>query len=198
MIETIAQQATSKWWTFLVRGLIALALGVFVFMEPSTAVVGLIYFVAAYFIVNGCMALVGGVSLTGFSGAPLLVLTGLAQVALGILMIARPGVGPLALAYLVAIWAISTGLLELSAGIAFRNVIENGAWWIVLGILTLALGVYIIFRPDLGVIALVYAVGIYAVLAACVLFALAFNLRSAGSKLQSLSQADSTATTGAH
>ena len=183
MINDLAQTVTSKWWTFAIRGLFAFALAVFAFAEPNAMASGLVYFVAAYFIINGLTALVAGFSMTGAGHWWLLGLTGIAQVALGVVMIAQPGIGPLALAYLVAIYAISTGLLEIASAIQFRNFISNEGWWIFLGVVTLALGVYIVMRPDLGVYALVFAVGFYAALAAGALFALAYRLKKAGDEL---------------
>jgi len=183
MMTEIAQALTDKWWTFLLRGFFALALAIFAFAEPSAMQSGLVYLVAAYFILSGIMAIYGGVSFTGVGQWWLLILVGLASVALGIMMISQPGLGPLALAYMVAIYAISTGLLEVAAGIEFRQIISNEGWWIFFGIVTVALGVYIAMRPDIGIVALVYAVGIYAALAAGSLFALAFRLKSAGNEL---------------
>jgi len=183
MITDLAQSITSKWWTFLVRGILALALAFFVFSQPAATAEGLVYIVSAFFILSGIAAIAAGVSFTGVGQGWLLILMGLMQAALGIIMIAQPSTGPLALAYLVAVYAISSGLMEISSAIAFRNYITNEGWWIFLGIVTLAVGVYIVIRPDLGVIALVYTIGIYAALAAGSLFALAFRLKSAGGEI---------------
>lgn len=181
-MEDIVQAATGKWWTFLLRGIFALALAIFAFAYPSAMAAGLVFVVAAYFIIIGIAAIFAGLSFTGVGNWWLLILMGAVDVFLGIVMIAQPGMGPLALAYLVAIFAIASGMLEIGAAISLRSYISNEGWWIFLGIVTLALGVYIVMRPDLGVIALVYAVGIYAALAAGALFALAFRLKSAGSQ----------------
>ena len=183
MITDMAQALTSKWWTFLLRGIFALALAIFIFSQPSITGTGLVYLVAAFFIVSGAAAVVGGTSFTGVGQWWLLILMGLMQIALGIIMITEPGLGPLALAYMVAIYAISTGLMETSSAIALRGYISNEGWWILLGLLTIAFGIYVAVRPDIGYVALVYAVGIYAVLAAGALFALAYRLKSAGNEL---------------
>jgi uncharacterized membrane protein HdeD (DUF308 family) len=184
MITDTVQFLASKWWTFVLRGVVALALAVFAFTQPGSMATGLVYVVAAFFIISGLLEFFAGLSFTGIGSWWALILLGVVQVMLGIIMIAKPGVGPLALAYLVAIWAFSTGLIEISSAIALRNVIANEFWWILLGLVTLALGVYVVLRPDLGVLALVYAVGIYAVLAGIALIATGFRIRGLTHQIQ--------------
>src|SRR5208283_121478 len=108
-----ANQLSSKWWTFLLRGIVALALAAFAFASPGTMATGLAYVFAAYFIISGIAAIVAGISLTGAGSWWSLILLGIVQAALGFMMLTQPGAGPLALAYLFAIWMISTGVVEV-------------------------------------------------------------------------------------
>lgn len=175
-------QITAHWWTFVVRGIFALAIAAFAFAAPITVATGLVYVVAAFFIVSGLMSIFAGISFTGSGPWWALILMGVLQAALGIYMLATPGVGPLALAYLVAIWAFSAGLLEIMSAIALRRYINNEFWWALLGVLTVALGVYIVIYPALGLLALVYTIGIYGVLAGISLIALGFRIKNVGSQ----------------
>ncbi|MBV8172053.1 MAG: HdeD family acid-resistance protein [Candidatus Eremiobacteraeota bacterium] len=195
MIDVI-QALTGKWWTFLLRGVVALAVAAFAFVAPGPMSTALVYIVAAYFIITGLLAIVAGLSFTGIGNWWLLVLYGIGSGALGIIMLTQPGAGPLALAYLIAIWAFSTGMMEIASAIALRDVIRNEFWWVLLGIVTFALGVYIVIRPDLGVLALVYAVGIYSVIAGISLIAFSFRVKGAADDVRKLTSAPS-AQTGA-
>jgi len=186
MVGDTIELFASKWWTFLLRGLVAIALAAYAFAAPSSMETVLVYIVAAYFIINGLIALWAGISTSGTGSWWLLIIFGLGSGALGILMLMKPGVGPLALAYLVAIWAFSTGLMEITSAIALRDFINNEFWWILLGIVTFALGVYIVVRPDIGVLALVYAIGIYAAIAGISLVAFAFRIRGAGADVRKM------------
>lgn len=183
MIARSIDQLTANWWTFVVRGLVALGIAAFAFSAPATMAGVLVYVVAAFFIVSGVVTVFAGVSFTGSGQWWMLILSGALQAVLGIYMLATPGVGPLALAYLVAIWMISTGLLEITSAIALRSYIDNEFWWGLLGVLTVALGLYIVFRPDLGVFALVYSIGFYGVFAGVALIALGFRIKGAGESL---------------
>src|SRR5215469_788170 len=194
MITDIAQGLTSRWWTFLLRGIVALALAAFAFLQPGSFSTVLVYIVAAYFLISGLLALLAGISLSGAGSWWVLVLVGLAEGALGIIMLTRPGAGPLTLAFLVAIWAFSTGLMEITGAIALRDVIRNEFWWVLLGLVTIALAIYIIVNPDIGVLALVYAIGIYAIIAGISLIAFAFRLRGAGKDIEKLRPSSAGAT----
>jgi len=156
---------SGKWWTFLLRGIVALCLAVLAFVQPAATASALVSIAAAYFVSSGALALLAGISFSGIAHWWPLVLMGIAQMFLGIVMFNEPGVGALALAYLVAIWSFSTGLMEISAAIVLRRYIADEPWWIFLGAISLVIACYVIVRPDLGVLALVYAIGIYAALA---------------------------------
>ncbi len=164
------------------RGIVTLALAAWAFMSPSTVATGLVYVFAAYFIITGIETLFIGVSFTGVSQWWAFILMGLVELALGIIMLSRPEIGPLALAYLFAISLLVIGIMELSAAISLRDYINNDFWWILLGIVTLAVGVYIVIRPDIGPLALVYTVGVYAVLAGISLIVVAFRIKNAGAE----------------
>jgi uncharacterized membrane protein HdeD (DUF308 family) len=90
MNETV-QQLSAKWWTFLVRGIVALGIAAYAFTSPDGTATALVYVVAAYFIVSGVAALVAGISFTGmghlFAAIPL----GIVQAALGVYMLRVPG-----------------------------------------------------------------------------------------------------------
>jgi uncharacterized membrane protein HdeD (DUF308 family) len=177
MIADTVNQLSSKWWTFLLRGIVALALAAMCLMMPLLTAGALVYVAAAYFIVAGVVSVLAGFSFTGVGSWWLFVISGIVQAFLGFLMLSQPGMGPLALAYLFATWTIMTGVTEISSAIALRKVINNEFWWILLGIITLMAGAYVVIAPGLGLLALVYTVGFYAIFAGISLIALAFRLR---------------------
>lgn len=177
---------SGKWWTFLLRGIIALGLAALAFAQPAATAGALVYIAAAYFVGSGALALLAGLSFSGIAHCWALVLMGLAQMFLGIVMFNEPGAGPLALAYLVAIWSFSTGLMEVSAAIALRSYMADEFWWILVGAISLVMSCYVIVRPDLGLLALVYAIVIYAALAGASLILLAFRMKAAGAKVDRL------------
>jgi uncharacterized membrane protein HdeD (DUF308 family) len=189
MIADTVNQLSSKWWTFLLRGIVALALAAFCLTSPGSTASALVYVVAAYFIVAGAVSVVAGFSFTGVGSWWLFVVSGIVQAFLGVVMFSQPGMGPLALAYLFAIWMIMTGVTEISSAIALRNVISNEFWWILLGVITLAAGAYVVIAPGLGLLALVYTVGFYAIVAGISLIAVAFRFKGLAGDLSTIHHA---------
>ena len=177
MFEEALNRLSSNWWTFLLRGILALVLAACAFAAPGATATALVYVFAAYFIIGGLLALTAGFSLTGVGHWWSLLLMGAIQVALGVIMLVQPGAGPLALAYMFALWMIMTGSLEFSGAIAFRSAGSGWGWWVFLGIVTLLCGFYAVLVPGLGLLGLVYTVGFYALFAGVALIGFAFRVK---------------------
>ena len=81
------------------------------------------------------------------------------------------------LLYLVAFWAIFTGVLEIVAGIRLREVLTGEIWLILMGVLSLLFGLFILIFPGAGALALLFWIGAYALVFGFMLIVLAFRLR---------------------
>jgi uncharacterized membrane protein HdeD (DUF308 family) len=81
------------------------------------------------------------------------------------------------LLYLIAFWAIFTGVFEIVAGLRLRKVIANEWLLLLMGALSLLFGSFILFAPGAGALAIVIWIGAYAVVFGISLIALAFRLR---------------------
>ena len=74
-------------------------------------------------------------------------------------------------------WMLVEGILGIVAGIKLRKIIE-GEWLLILaGALSLALGIYVLMRPGVGLLLLVTWVGVYALFTGVVMLMLAFKVR---------------------
>jgi uncharacterized membrane protein HdeD (DUF308 family) len=90
-----------------------------------------------------------------------------------------PGVTALVLLYVVAIWAILSGIAEMIAAVALRREIE-GEWVLFLvGVLSVVLGVAMTVLPGVGVLSLIWLVGLYALAVGVAMIVLAFRVRDA-------------------
>ena len=171
---------TKHWWVLLIRGLLGLLFGGMAFAWPGPTLVALVLLYGAYALVDGMTALSVGV----MARVWWLVLSGLAGVAVGIGTFFYPGITAVALFYLIAAWAIVRGIFEIIAAIELRKEI-SGAWALVVaGIFSIIFGLLFVAYPAPGVLALVWLIGVYAVVFGAVMIVLAILLRGLPGKLE--------------
>jgi len=117
---------TRKWWLLALRGMIVVLFGLAAFVWPGASLTALVLLFGAYALVDGLLALV--VSLLDpneFDHGWVLLLKGLAGIAIGVLTFLWPSATPLALLYRIAAWAILTGAFEVVAALDLRSVVEG-------------------------------------------------------------------------
>ena len=173
MIATLAAQ---NWGLFIVRGVLALLFGVLAFVSPGATLAALVFVFAFYAIVDGVLAVALGL---GSPGGPrwLLVIGGIAAVAIGVYTGFNPAVTAGALVLLVGAFALVRGITEVAAAVSFGSVVRSG-WAIALsGIVSALFGAYLIVVPQEGALALVYAIGFYALFAGVMYVATGIQLR---------------------
>ena len=160
----LAQMARS-WWAFVLRGVIAVLFGVLAFVYPGVTLEALVLLFAFWALFDGVLALIGSVG-AAEAHEPWwpLVLIGLLGVAAGLLTLRWPGITALALLFVVAYWSIFRGVLEIVAAVRLRNLIPGEVWLILAGIASIAFGVLLVIYPGTGLLAVIWLVGIYAVI----------------------------------
>ncbi|MGH2522060.1 MAG: HdeD family acid-resistance protein, partial [Anaerolineales bacterium] len=139
----------------------------------------LVLLFGAYALVDGLFALITG--LTRYGESPrwwVFLIEGLVGIAAGILTFVWPGLTGVILLYLIAGWAIFTGVFEVVAAIRLRKEIDN-EWLLALGgVASVIFGVLLVLRPAAGALAVVWLIGAYALIFGALLVALGLRLRS--------------------
>ena len=170
---------TSNWWALALRGAVSILLGLVAFTMPGITVTALVYVFGLYAFVEGVLAIMAAIrGIHEHDRWGWMLIEGIVCIVAAVAAFLMPGVGALAIVYLVAAWAIITGVLEIAAGIKLRKIIE-GEWMLILaGVLGLVLGFYIASRPAAGVLLLATWLGIYAIFAGILTIMLAFRIRN--------------------
>ncbi len=108
----------------------------------------------------------------------LFLLQGLAGIIVGIMAFVWPGITALVLLlYIIAAWAIVTGIFEVVAAVQLRKEIE-GEWLLGLsGIASVVFGALLAGFPGAGALAVLWIIGAYSILFGTLLLILAFRLR---------------------
>jgi uncharacterized membrane protein HdeD (DUF308 family) len=173
----VVDQLAKYWWLVALRGLAALIFGVLTLIWPGMSLGVLILIFGIYALADGVLALIAAVR--GDAGHRLaLALNGVVGVLAGVAAFVWPGVTALALLYIIAYWAILTGVLQVVSAIRLRRAITNEWSMIAAGVLSVLLGVVLVAAPGAGALGLVLVIGAYAVLFGAMWLVLAFRLRS--------------------
>lgn len=166
-----------RWWMVVVRGVAAILFGVVALAIPEAGLLALVTLWGAYAIVDGVFALALGAA-RGRAGASWgwWVFQGLVGIAAGIATFAWPQMTALVLLSVIAFWAILTGIAQIFLAIWLRRQI-TGEWLLATGgIISVALGVLLLARPEAGTLALVVLIGAYAIVFGTLLIALGVQL----------------------
>jgi uncharacterized membrane protein HdeD (DUF308 family) len=172
MLQLLAR----RWWALALRGVIAVLFGLLTFFIPGVTLISLVLLFGFYAILDGIFDIVSAMKAPGHHW-PLLV-EGIVGIVAGIVTFMWPGITAMFLLYLIAFWAILTGVLEIVAGIRLREVIANEMLLILMGVISTLFGILIIIFPGAGALAIIIWIGAYAVVFGIILIVLAFRLRS--------------------
>jgi uncharacterized membrane protein HdeD (DUF308 family) len=129
----------------------------------------------AYALVDGIFNLIAFFRVASHQWA--LLIEGVVGIIAGVITFAWPAITAIALLYVIAFWAILTGIFEIIAGIRLRKVITNEWLLVAMGVVSFLFGLLILFAPGAGALAIVLWIGAYALVFGIFLLALAFRLR---------------------
>lgn len=170
-----------NWWVLALRGALAVLFGAVVFLTPGIALSALIALIGAYMLVDGVFSIVNGVrDRTTNRNWWVLLLEGVVGIIAGVLTFIWPGVTAVIVLYLVAGWAVVTGVFEILAAIRLREEIEGEIWLGLSGLVSIVFGVVLVLFPGTGILSLLLFVGAYAVVFGIIMIVLAFRLRGMG------------------
>jgi uncharacterized membrane protein HdeD (DUF308 family) len=166
------------WWIIALRGLLAVVFGLLALIWPNATVQVLVLLFGIYVLVDGIFTLFSALANREGDGEWwLLLVEALTGIGAGILTFIWPRATALVLLYLIAGWAILTGILELIAAFRLRREVE-GEWALALaGFASVVLGLLLALRPGSGLVVVVWFVGAYALLFGVLLILLGFRLR---------------------
>jgi len=187
------------WWLAL-RGLLAILFGIVAFFYTGQTLVALAYVFGVFALLSGIATIVVAVRAgEAHQRWGWLAASGIVGVVAGVAALVWPGVTALAFMYLIAAWAIISGVAEIAFALA-QPVTLVHPWLAGLsGVLSLAFGILVARWPRSGAIALTWLIGVYAITYGVMLLYYAVLLEGARSGAQALKHVgDRWATDRAH
>lgn len=164
------------WWLLLLEGISTLILGLLLITQPASTSAVIVVFIGVYWLVEGIFAIIriftsGGRAHWGWSLA-----IGITGILAGILVLGHPGLSSVILSTTLVIIIAAQGILMGILDIV-RGAEGDGAGAIVLGILSILIGVWLLLNPLASAIAVPIMLGIFALIDGALLTYFAFRLR---------------------
>jgi len=167
-----------SWWALALRGLVAILFGLAALFWPQLILAVLIVLFGIYALVDGVLSVI-----TAFRSSrrgmrrPLLLIEGAIGMLFGLVALFWPGLTALALIYLIAFWAILSGIARIVMAFMLRREIVN-EWSIGFsGVLSLILGIILLILPGAGLLAYTWLIGVLALAVGVTLIYYAFGAR---------------------
>ncbi len=165
------------WWMLVLRGLVSILFALLAFTLPERTFTALVLMLGIFILIDGLSTIVLALRTRADRGEWILLLEGLLGVVLGVATLLYPGMTAALLVMFVALWCLVTGVFEISTAIRLREEIDN-EWMLGLaGAVSIALGLFLLVRPDAGAISITWWIGMYALFFGLLFVALGFKLR---------------------
>jgi len=180
MLENIGVQAIRRnWWMLALRGVLAIIFGLIALLAPGIALLAFVYVFGVYALIDGIMAAYIAIRERGsLSRWAWILFEGLLGIIAGIVAFIYPGLTALVLLYIVAIWAVVTGIMEIVTAIAIRGFTAR-EWALGLaGILSILFGIVLFIFPGTGLLSILWLVGVYSIVFGILFIVRAFQMRS--------------------
>ncbi len=176
--KMLANIFSYNWWALLLRGLVAMLFGALALLLPMISIRFLVLLFGSFVLVDGMLGIwIAMAGREGYQDWIVLFMWGIAGVGVGIMMFARPGLTTMLLLCFIAIWAITTGVLEIVVAIRLRKEIK-GEWLLVVeGLLSVAFGFLLMEQPGAGSLGMIWLIGTYAITFGLILVIFAFRIR---------------------
>jgi uncharacterized membrane protein HdeD (DUF308 family) len=174
------QRLSRHWWLLGLRGLASVLLGIVAFLWPGATFFVLIAFFAAYMFVAGLFTLVSAFHFRDQGTPwPVLLLEGIAGLAIGIITFFWPGITALAAIFTIAAWAVITGVLQLVLAVHVRRELPDEILLILAGIVSVIFGAVCAAAPLLGLLIYMWIFGTYAIVFGILMLVFAVRVRGA-------------------
>ncbi|WP_170384824.1 HdeD family acid-resistance protein [Ruegeria atlantica] len=171
--DALGDQLAGLWWTFLLRGILAGALGAAALFWPTGSITLLLRLVGLLLIVDG------GLTLLGFGRRGLIGGVGVGALLIGLVLLIWPeGVARLTF-FLLGAWALIIGVGSLLAWRQMSDQHPDASSVRNSGIIALVIGLVLIFWPGSGMVALGWAIAFGALAFSAVMFWLTARFKRA-------------------
>lgn len=174
IIAGVGSRVDDVWWYFMLRGLLAAALGVCALIWPTISLNILLRLVGLYLVADGIAGLVTAQRYSERS--PQLLQAGIGLIVGGVLLF-WPGATARMLLVIFGIWAAFSGVSQFFAARGLPAEDPDRGLLITIGAIATALGLVLIFWPGTGVVTISWVIAAAALAIAALFIFMALRLK---------------------
>jgi len=172
------------WWIPVMRGVFLLVLGFIMLANPLWSVKALVWIFGIFAILDGIVAILQWFSERKEPGSGWWLVSGGVSLAMGIVAVLWPGPTASVVFYLIAIWVLLLGVLQIiTAAIRFRAKDEGWTWVFASGLVSFLFGLIMITHQETSAKVIVIILGLFAFVAGVLLVVGGFAARHLGARL---------------
>ena len=113
---------SDPWWVDILIGLAGIVVGIWAMLFPGLTAIGLMYFIAAWWLFTGLMEIILAIRLRReIDNEWMLGLSGLLSVVLGVIFLLFPGDGAISLVWVIGAFAIVFGAMLVVLALRLRG-----------------------------------------------------------------------------
>lgn len=167
-------------WADLLLGILLLIMAYFTVTNPTTAFTAFVMAYGMLMILTGIREIIFYFSFSKTVGASsvLTVVLGIANIVLGGIVLFNISIGALTLTTIFPIWIILRSITDIAEASALKDISGSGMYWltIIMGVISIFLGVLLLFNPFASAITMIYYAAILMALLAVQSIITAFML----------------------
>lgn len=161
----------------LARGIVAIIIGLVVMFFTQATLAVLVLIIGIFAILDGIILIFGAFSAKEHGKWWVFLLEGVISIIFGIILFTWPAITILIVLYLIAFWAIITGLIEMIVGFSEEEGVI-GKWLLAtVGILSLIIGILMLFAPLKTIEVVMWLIGLYAFIVGIGMLIFGFQLK---------------------
>jgi uncharacterized membrane protein HdeD (DUF308 family) len=160
--KNVRAQVMKVRWALGLHGLASVGVGVMMLAWPGIGVYALTIIFGAYTLATGIVELGAAFTTRGKEERGWLILRGLLGIGVGVLVFAWPGISALALLYVIGAYAVSLGILAITASFRLPLDGRDTASMSLTGLASIVFGIVIFAMPGAGVLAVLALIAAFA------------------------------------
>ena len=166
------REISKYWWVFNLRGIIAIVFGLAALLWPALTLGVIVLLFGLFALLEGLLTVISSFGKGDEKGGWTLLLEGLVGLLVCVIVLLGtslgsmfwPKVAAVMLVYYIAGWAMLAGLFKIITAFLIRSEVK-GEWVLGLsGLISILVGLILIFRPGAGVLAVAWLISIFAII----------------------------------